>query len=141
MIIQDRDGSRRFFIDVWNKYKDKLPMQALEEMVLEVILEHPEYHNLLDKNEAAVSQEFTPEQGLTNPFLHMGMHITIREQVGTDRPSGIKNIYAQGLRKTLSKHDFEHMMMECLGETLWKAQRNNTLPDESLYLECLQRLI
>ncbi|NIQ15049.1 MAG: DUF1841 family protein, partial [Candidatus Dadabacteria bacterium] len=98
MIIQDRDGSRRFFIDVWNKYKDKLPMQALEEMVLEVILEHPEYHNLLDKNEAAVSQEFTPEQGLTNPFLHMGMHITIREQVGTDRPSGIKNIYAQGLR-------------------------------------------
>jgi hypothetical protein len=30
--------------------------------------------------------------------------------------------------------------MECLGESLWQAQRDNRLPDEDAYLECLRKL-
>lgn len=140
-IISDRDASRHFFIEVWGKHEQGLPMQPLEKLVFDVIQEHPEYHNLLDKEDAALEQDFTPEQGVTNPFLHMGMHITIREQVSTDHPLGIKNIYDKGLQITQSMHSLEHKMMECLGEALWKAQRDNTLPDEALYLECLKRII
>ena len=140
-IISDRDASRRFFIEVWGKHGQGLPLQPLEKLVLDIIQEHPEYHNLLEEEDAALGQEFTPEQGVTNPFLHMGMHITIREHVSTDRPLGIKNIYDKGLQNIQSKHAFEHSMMECLGEALWKAQRDNTLPDEAQYLECLKRII
>jgi len=32
-------------------------------------------------------------------------------------------------------------MIECLGRALWEAQRAGTQPDESAYLECLQRLV
>ena len=140
-MIQDRDSGRIFFLEVWGKNKKKLPLEALEQMVLDVILQHPEYHVILEKDEKEISaMEFTPEMGMTNPFLHMGMHITILEQIGSNRPSGITSLYQQLLPKYPSAHDLEHRIMECLGESLWMAQRNNTLPDEAQYLEQVKRL-
>ncbi len=136
MFVQDRDSSRRFFVEVWKKYQ---PGQPLEDLVLAVIKEHPEYHALLEQDEN-VLQEFTPDMGVTNPFLHMGMHIAIREQVSSDRPPGIRKIYQDLMVKYVSVHDLEHRIMECLGETLWSAQRNNTLPDEAVYLDCIKRI-
>ncbi|RKZ46545.1 MAG: DUF1841 domain-containing protein [Gammaproteobacteria bacterium] len=140
-MIQDRDSGRTFFLEVWGKHKNKLPLEALEQMVLDVILQHPEYHVILEKDEKEIStMEFTPEMGMTNPFLHMGMHIAILEQIGANRPPGITALYQQLLPKYPSAHDLEHSMMECLGESLWLAQRNNTLPDEAQYLEQVKRL-
>lgn len=142
MFIQDRDAGRRYFFQVWHKHTlQSGQLEPLETLVLGVIQEHPEYHRYL-KNEAdAVNSEFVPESGQANPFLHMGMHIAIKEQVGSDRPAGIFNLYhelLQGVWK--SAHALEHEMMECLGEVLWRAQRDNTLPDEHAYMECLKRL-
>lgn len=139
--IQDRDSSRRFFIEVWKKYNTGMPLQPLEELILGVIREHPEYQNYLQEEEDSLAREFTPEAGATNPFLHMGMHIAIREQVASNRPPGIAGIYQQLAKSSTSVHDLEHRLMECLGETLWRAQRDNTLPDETAYLECLKKLI
>jgi hypothetical protein len=139
-MIQDRESSRRFFVQVWKKFESGQPLQQLEEMVLGVIQEHPEYHDLLDRDEGLLLQEFTPDMGLTNPFLHMGMHIAIREQVKSDRPAGIREIYQNLVAKSASVHELEHRIMECLGETLWSAQRNNTLPDEATYLDCVKRI-
>jgi hypothetical protein len=138
--IQDRETSRRFFLEVWKKYKNGSPMQPMEELIRHVILEHPEYHDLLSQQEDAISQDFTPELGQTNPFLHMGMHIAIREQVASDRPVGISALYQKLLPKHETTHNLEHQMMECLGEVLWLAQCNNTLPDESAYLECISKI-
>ncbi len=140
VFIQDRDAGRRFLLEIWKKYQASIPLQELEELVLGVILEHPEYHVLLSDEEAAMLQEYTPETGKTNPFLHMGLHIAIREQVGSDRPGGITALYQQLLSKFATAHDLEHRIMECLGEALWSAQRNNTLPDETAYLECVKRI-
>ena len=140
-MIQDRDSGRTFFLEVWGKHKRQMRLEALEQIVLNVILQHPEYHVILEKDEKEISaMEFTPEMGMTNPFLHMGMHITIQEQIGSNRPSGITALYQQLLPKYSSAHDLEHSMMECLGETLWLAQRNKTLPDELQYLEQVRRL-
>jgi len=140
-LIQDRDSGRTFFLEVWGKHKRQMRLEALEQIVLNVILQHPEYHVILEKDEKEISaMEFTPEMGMTNPFLHMGMHITIQEQIGSNRPSGITALYQQLLPKYSSAHDLEHSMMECLGESLWLAQRNNTLPDEAEYLEQVKKL-
>ena len=86
-----------------------------------------------------MSRDYTPEMGQTNPFLHMGMHIAIREQLGGDRPAGILAVH-QRLCRRLDSHAAEHLMMECLGETLWEAQRGGGEPDERVYLERLRRL-
>ena len=140
-MIQDRDSGRTFFLEVWEKHKKQLPLEALEQMVLDIILQHPEYHVILEKDEKEISaMEFTPEMGMTNPFLHMGMHITIQEQIGSNRPPGIAALYQHLLPKYSSAHDLEHSMMECLGEALWLAQRNNALPDEPQYLEQVKKL-
>ena len=140
-MIQNRDSGRAFFLEVWGKHKTQAPLEALEQMVLNVILQHPEYHEILDKDKEEISiMEFTPEMGMTNPFLHMGMHITIQEQITSNRPSGVTALYHQLLPKYPSAHDLEHSMMECLGEALWLAQRNKTLPDETQYLEQVRRL-
>ena len=142
MFIQDRGTGRRFFFQVWRKYDQKdVSLDPLEELVLGVILEHPEYHHYLGNEEQVVDTDFVPEAGQSNPFLHMGMHIAIREQIGADRPVGISALYRRLLKKKSSAaHEVEHAMMECLGESLWIAQRNNTLPDELDYMECLKRL-
>jgi len=140
-LIQDRDSSRKFFSEVWEKHKRQAPLEALEQVVLDVIFQHPEYHEVLEKEEKDIAaMDFMPEAGMTNPFLHMGMHIAIQEQISTDRPEGITALYQQLLPGYPSAHVLEHSMMECLGETLWQAQRNNTMPDEVQYLEQVKRL-
>ncbi|OGT66050.1 MAG: hypothetical protein A2W69_01260 [Gammaproteobacteria bacterium RIFCSPLOWO2_02_47_7] len=140
MFVQDRNSNRRFFVEVWEKYQSGQPLQPLEDLVLAVIKDHPEYHALLEQDENILLQEYAPDMGVTNPFLHMGMHIAIREQVSSDRPPGIRKLYQDLRVKSASVHGLEHNIMECLGETLWSAQRNNTLPDEAVYLDCIKRI-
>jgi len=114
-------------------------MDAMQTIIANIIELHPEYHSLLD-NENTLDKDYLPEQGETNPFLHMSMHIALHEQISTDRPAGIKTVYQKLTLKNNSAHDAEHAMMECLGEALWQAQRNQTMPDEAAYLICLQKL-
>ena len=116
-------------------------MEALEAMVADVILMHPEYHALLENELSDLDKDYTPDQGQTNPFLHMGMHIALSEQIATNRPIGITGIYQQLLMKHGESHKAHHLMMECLGESLWQAQRNGLPPDENDYLNCLNNLI
>jgi len=138
-MFQSRDEIRQVYFKVWQKMQGQALLEPLEAIIADVIKLHPEYHTILETGETARQMDFSPEDGQTNPFLHMGMHITLREQAGGDRPAGILDIY-QKLVKQHGIHDTEHAMMECLGEALWNAQRNNALPDESAYLECLRQL-
>lgn len=134
-----RDEIRRVYLEVWQKLQSGQLLEPMEALIADVIESHPEYHPLLNDETETMQQEFTPELGQTNPFLHMGMHIALREQAGTDRPQGIRAIY-EALAAARGKHDAEHAMMECLGQALWNAQRDNQPPDEQSYLECLKKL-
>ena len=133
-----REQVRRFFCEAWRKHRERLPLDGAEVTAADLIAEHPEYHALLEAPEAAVEKEFTPENGQTNPFLHLSLHLAIAEQISIDQPPGIRAAY-QALRQRLEVHDAEHAVMECLGETLWKAQRAGTAIDTAGYLACLRR--
>jgi len=104
-----------------------------------VIAEHPEYIAWLESGDP-LQAEFTPEGGRENPFLHMGLHLAIREQVSTDRPAGIADIHRALAARAGGAHEAEHRMIEPLAETLWEAQRSGRAPDEIAYLERLRRL-
>ncbi len=138
-MFQSRDEIRQVYLKVWQKMQNQSVLEPLEAIIADVIKLHPEYHSMLETGETAKQKEFSPEDGQTNPFLHMGMHITLREQAGGDRPAGILDIY-QKLVQQKGIHETEHAMMECLGQTLWNAQRHDAMPDENAYLACLRQL-
>lgn len=140
MFGQDRSQIRKFFRAAWNKYRARVPLEPLEDLIANVILEHPEYHRLLESDDAALERDYLPETGETNPFLHMGMHIAIREQIAGNRLATVKTLHRQLVERFGGSHEAEHRMMDCLAETLWQAQRAQMPPDESAYLECLSRL-
>jgi hypothetical protein len=137
---QNREQLRQMYLEAWRKYTARQPLEPLQAQVAAVIAEHPEYVPLLESGTQALSAEYTPEGGRENPFLHMGLHLAIREQVATDRPPGIAQIH-QALAKRLSDpHAAEHAMLEALAETLWESQRSGRAPDEQHYLERLRKL-
>lgn len=138
MFGQDRAQLRQFFKTSWDKRLAGSPLQPLEDLVASVIAQHPEYQGLLDEDDQ-LQRDYDAASGETNPWLHMGMHITLGEQLGADRPTGVRALYQQAVARHGDAHAAEHQMMECLGLVLWEAQRANRLPDETAYLECLRR--
>lgn len=138
MFNPSRDQVRQFFCESWRKYRQRLPLQGAEMTAAELILEHPEYHALLENPERAIEEEFLPERGQTNPFLHLSLHLAVAEQLSIDQPHGILAAY-QSLRSRLDVHDAEHVVLECLGEALFNAQRRGGAIDGAAYLEVLRR--
>jgi hypothetical protein len=134
-----REELRRRYLSAWQRRCDGLPLEPLDAQIADVIELHPEYQALLEGAEA-VSHEFTVEQGRINPFLHMGLHLGIREQLATRRPAGIELVHARLARKFGDAHEAEHRMIDVLAETLWEAQRAGRAPDEAHYLERLKKL-
>jgi len=135
---QDRHQLRKMYADAWRKHLAGKPMSPLEAQIVDVIAEHPEFRDAVSGHD--LDRDYAPEGGRTNPFLHMGLHLGIREQVTTDRPAGIAAIHRKLAARDGDRHDAEHRMIECLAETLWEAQSTNRAPDEALYLERLRRL-
>ncbi len=138
-MFQSRDEIRQVYSNVWAKLQQGSLLQPMEAVIADIIQLHPEYHDLLSSTESAQQAEFNPDAGQSNPFLHMGMHIALREQTTIDRPTGIKQIHHK-LSHRLGIHDAEHAMIECLGQALWLAQQNQSVPDEVSYLECLKKI-
>jgi hypothetical protein len=134
-----RDELRRRYVNAWQRHRDGLPLEPLDAQIADVIALHAEYHAFLEGPEVS-QQSFSVEQGRSNPFLHMGLHLAIREQVGTRRPVGIETIHQRLAQRLGDVHEAEHRMIEVLAEVLWEAQRAGVAPDEQLYLERLRQL-
>jgi hypothetical protein len=134
-----RDDLRRSYVDAWRKHTSGLPLAPLEALIVDVLVLHPEYQALM--RDAPTAQGFDSPSGSPqeNPFLHMGLHLAVREQISIDRPPGIRTLL-QTLRTRLGDvHAAEHVLMESLAETLWEAQRSGRAPDEVRYLELVTR--
>ncbi|NCX93444.1 MAG: DUF1841 family protein [Gammaproteobacteria bacterium] len=137
MYTDERHRLRQFFGQVLQKLNAKTPLEALEVQVAEVIKLHPEYHAaLLD-----IEKDYLPEMGQTNPFLHLSLHLGIREQVSLDRPQGIREVYQKLLLQRKDPHIVEHEMIEALAEVLHHAQKYGLPPDEARYLALLQSFL
>jgi len=138
MFNPSRDQVREYFFSAWSKFKAGQPLSDLEKIAVEHISRHPEYHPVLDQPERYREREWPPELGETNPFLHLSMHVSISEQLSIDQPPGIKASYAQLRDRLGDEHEAQHAVMDCLGEMIWRAQRDRQPPDAVAYLNCLK---
>ena len=134
-----REQLRRTYSDAWHKHLDHRPLEPLEALVVDVIALHPEYQALVADPIAAQSYEKGGQLVAENPFLHMGLHLAVREQLAIDRPPGVRELHRALQAAGHGGHDAEHVLMQALGETLWEAQRAGRPPDEAHYLALAQR--
>jgi len=134
-----RDQVRNFFFQTWDKYKAGHPLSAMESLAVEHISRHPEYHPVLGQPDRYQDRDWPPELGETNPFLHLSFHISISEQLSIDQPPGVRDAYQQLLTRLGDEHAAQHAVMDCLGEMLWRAQRDQEPPDGLAYIDCLHR--
>jgi hypothetical protein len=132
-----RDQVRQFFIDTWHKHRQQAVLTPLEAMACDIVLLHPEYHAELSR-EDALETDYSVEQGRTNPFLHLSMHLALAEQVSIDQPPGIRAAY-ENLASRTDEHQAFHELMECLGEVVWEAQRLGKALDNDTYLTLIKR--
>ncbi len=130
---------RQFFCQTYLKHQNKQPLTPLEAMALDIVMAHPEYHDDLADEQAALAAQYPVESGKTNPFLHLSMHLAIAEQRSIDQPPGIKAALERLTTRLDSEHQAAHAVMECLGQVVWEAQRDKRMPDSQAYLDCILR--
>lgn len=134
-----RDQLREMYRGAWRKFRAEQPLSPLEKQIVAVINEHPEYRVIIE-SAAADLANYSPRSGQLNPWLHMGLHLAIREQVATNRPAGIAEVHAKLAARAGGAHEAEHRMLETLAEQMWDAQKSGKPPDENVYLERLRGL-
>lgn len=130
---------RTFFCTTWRKQREGLPLTPMEAMAADWISEHPEYHGDLADEEAALAAVYTVEDGRTNPFLHLAMHLSIAEQCSIDQPTGIRQAVQLLAARRDGLHAAHHEVMECLGEMVWASQRSGLPPDGPAYIDAVRR--
>ena len=140
MFGQDRNQIRQVYLDAWKKHRDGQPLEPMQQIIVDIIKMHPEYHPALESADI-LDKDYTPEMGQSNPFLHMGLHIAIHEQISVNKPKGIRSVYRQLQLKYQDPHKTEHMIMDCLAEMIWDAQSKGQAPDEKRYLKRLRKLV
>lgn len=134
-----RDEARNLLFESWRKRRAGELLTPLEDLTAQLIAKHPEYFSVLENSQQYQEKDYSPEQGATNPFLHLMMHLTIEEQISIDQPAGIRAHFVRLTQRLESEHEAQHRMMECLGEMIWQAQRNRTQPDAAVYFACLEQ--
>jgi hypothetical protein len=134
-----REQLRKTYADAWAKHLARSPLTPLEAMISDVIGAHPEYQAIVSNPEAALAFEPGTPEIAENPFLHMGLHLAVRDQVSVDRPPGVRELHRALQARHGDVHRAEHTLMEALGETLWQAQRAGRPPDEGFYLALARR--
>lgn len=137
MFNPSREDARQFFFDAWQRYQQKIPLSALENNAVQLLLQHPEYHPIMNASDAHRARDYPPELGETNPFLHLSLHLALQEQLAIDQPAGVRKAYTQLLAHYKDQHAAQHIMMECIAEMLWRAQREAKALDATVYFDCI----
>jgi hypothetical protein len=139
MFAPSRDEARRFIVGAWSRFRAGAPLSDLERTVASLVAMHPEYHALVEDGERHLERDWTPDGGAVNPFLHLSLHLAVAEQLAIDQPPGIRAEFERLRNARGDEHDALHAVLECLGETMWQAQRLGAGPDAAVYLDCLRR--
>ncbi len=137
----ERQQSREVFFKAWRKHQLNESLEPLEKQIVQLIHMHPEYHAVLNNPEKYQDYDFNQEDAEENPFLHLGLHLTILEQVSTNRPKGITAVYRDLVLNFGDAMHAEHHMMEILANLVWEMTQKKKPADDKAYLKQLKKLL
>jgi hypothetical protein len=141
MFTPSQHDVRRFFCETYRKIRANEVLTPIEAIARDWIVQHREYDAALADLDSALAADYSIEGGRQNPFLHLSMHLSISEQISIDQPPGIRAAFTALAQRRGAEHDAQHEVMECLGEMIWKSQREGVPPDGAAYLECVKKRI
>lgn len=130
---------RRFFCATYRQWQAGAALDPMQKLAQPWVAEHPEYFAELADEATALALEYRVEDGQTNPFLHLSLHLAVEEQLSIDQPPGIRAAFDRLLARRGDRHDALHAILECLGETVFRSARDRAPPDADAYLECIRR--
>lgn len=140
-VASDHDPTalRKVYYDAWQKALQHQPLTPMESIIVDIIQRHPEYHALfsLETFEEFKNEKFSLDH---NPFFHLGLHVALLEQVGADRPAGIKQHFQRLLAKYQDQTLVEHKMIDCLAKILVENFQRPDPDHEKRYLESIARI-
>lgn len=139
MFQPSQSDVRRFFCAAYRRWREGLPLDPMQALAADWIERHPEYHAELADEDAALAAVYTVEDGRSNPFLHLSMHLTLHEQASIDQPHGIRQALELLAARHGDLHAAHHEAMECLGAMVWASQRSGRPPDGHAYLDAVRR--
>jgi hypothetical protein len=137
MFTPSRTQVREFFRGTWQKHRQRLPLVGLETIAVDLLLQHPEYQGLME-SAAAIDEDYTPERGQINPFLHLSLHLAIAEQLSIDQPHGIRAAYER-IAARRDAHAAQHVLLDALGTAIFEAQSAGRPLDPMAYVEAVRR--
>ena len=137
----DRNELRNFYFQAWKKYREQRPLEAIEQQIATVVSEHPEYINTIENPDKFQDKDYDERSGEANPYLHLGLHLAIRDQIQTNLPAGIQPLYAKLNTQYTSHLDLEHAIMPILFEEIYAMQHNKTEFSAENYLEKIRGLL
>lgn len=138
MFNQDRTALRQQYFNAWKKYHSKQLLSPLDSQLVQVILDHPEYQDYVEQAEKYSDYAFEADD--INPFLHMSMHLALRDQISADNPVGVKAVFERLLLRQGDTLMVEHEMMRILTDHIWMMLKQQKAFNASDYLEHLHRL-
>jgi hypothetical protein len=139
MFTPSQQDVRRFFCETFRKFHAREILTPMESIASDWINQHAEYHAALSDLDNALTANYNVEEGNSNPFLHLSMHLSISEQIAVDQPRGVRAAFNILASKLNSQHEAHHEIMECLGEMIWNSQRKGLPPDGEAYIEALHK--
>lgn len=137
MYSNDRIQLRKVYMEAWRKANDQELLSPLEDMMARVISVHPEYQYYFN-DDNVVDKDFTVDSGETNPFLHISLHMAVREQIANNQPSGIADIYHHVCHTLGDAHEAEHALMRHLAELIGEIAKGKSELDERQYIASLK---
>jgi len=134
---QNRSEQRAFLSNAWVKFQNNENLDPMESQLVEIIKLHPEYHHLIQITDV----EYFPEHGQVNPFLHINLHLALREQLSINQPIEVRLAYDSLLEKIKDPHEVEHTLIDCIAEMIFSAQKNNQELNFIRYKNCIKSFV
>lgn len=137
MLDHDIYKLRQTFYTAYTKMLGNQQLSPIEMQIAYVIKQYPEYHAFLS-NKKGIEREF-PDQD-TNPFLIMALHLSVIEQISTNRPTGIAHIFKEAT-KDKPAAVVEKIMAKVLQCMMMDSLTKRAEPDEAEYLKQLRHAL
>ena len=117
-----------------------LPIAAEDAHLAGVLDDHPEARARLAAHGAGPGAGPEPEEDESAFFLHLALHVALREQAAADLPPGIRALYEAYLARAAGDRlRAEHRMLPALEEAVARSLAHPGGDDPQPYLEALRR--